>query len=463
LLVGQILVIVLFALFVNFDYNVGPAESNATSNLVEKGFDLERYYPMYQDVHVMILIGFGFLMTFLGKHGFGSIGFNFLLTCFVIEWSILVNGWFLMLSEGFASISLNIFRLLEADFAVATILISFGAVLGKASALQLILMAVLEVVFYNINIYIGVAILKATDVGGSMFIHAFGAYFGLAVALVLYRQAHSNNKKDESTYVSDIFAMIGTLFLWLFWPSFNAGPAIGNERHRAVVNTVLSLAASSVTAFALSAAVSRKNKFNMVHIQNATLAGGVMMGASANIIIHPYVSIIIGTVAGLVSTLGYQYLQPVLLSKLNLHDTCGVHNLHGLPGVLGAIASCFVCLTVSESSHKASYFTLFIDGTGKTSTEQASTQFFALAITLGIALVSGALTGFILKLKIFDNLSDEELFDDKKLWKGLELEAKVEEQNIENIPLTESSPRVSKVQVSRSSYKIKIPGPSVNE
>ena len=51
-------------------------------------------------------------------------------------------------------------RLLEADFAVATILISFGAVLGKASALQLILMAVLEVVFYNVNIYIGIATLK---------------------------------------------------------------------------------------------------------------------------------------------------------------------------------------------------------------------------------------------------------------------------------------------------------------
>ena len=50
----------------------------------------------------------------------------------------------------------TIFRVLEADFAVATVLISFGAILGKASALQLILMALVEVVFYNINIYIGI-------------------------------------------------------------------------------------------------------------------------------------------------------------------------------------------------------------------------------------------------------------------------------------------------------------------
>lgn len=29
--------------------------------------------------------------------------------------------------------------------------------------------------------------------------------------------------------------------------------------------------------------------------------------------------------------------QPVLEEKLKIQDTCGVHNLHGMPGVLGAI------------------------------------------------------------------------------------------------------------------------------
>ena len=50
------------------------------------------------------------------------------------------------------------FRLLEADFAVATVLISFGAILGVASPIQLIIMATFEVLFYNINIYVGVDI-----------------------------------------------------------------------------------------------------------------------------------------------------------------------------------------------------------------------------------------------------------------------------------------------------------------
>ena len=49
---------------------------------------------MFQDVHVMIFIGFGFLMTFLKRYGYGSIGFNFMLAVFVLQWAILLRGFF---------------------------------------------------------------------------------------------------------------------------------------------------------------------------------------------------------------------------------------------------------------------------------------------------------------------------------------------------------------------------------
>lgn len=41
----------------------------------------------------MMFIGFGFLMTFLKKYGYGSVGLNMLIAAFVIEWSLLVRGW----------------------------------------------------------------------------------------------------------------------------------------------------------------------------------------------------------------------------------------------------------------------------------------------------------------------------------------------------------------------------------
>lgn len=48
--------------------------------------------PVFQDVHVMIFIGFGFLMTFLRKYGFSAVGFNFLLAAAIVQWALICNG-----------------------------------------------------------------------------------------------------------------------------------------------------------------------------------------------------------------------------------------------------------------------------------------------------------------------------------------------------------------------------------
>lgn len=45
-----------------------------------------------------------------------------------------------------------------------------------------------------------------------------------------------------------------------------------------------------------------------MHIQNATLAGGVAVGTCADMNIGPFGAMLIGFVAGIVSTLGFKYL-----------------------------------------------------------------------------------------------------------------------------------------------------------
>jgi len=47
---------------------------------------------VFQDVHVMIFIGFGFLMTFLKRYGYSAVGVNLLLAAFVIQWALIVRG-----------------------------------------------------------------------------------------------------------------------------------------------------------------------------------------------------------------------------------------------------------------------------------------------------------------------------------------------------------------------------------
>lgn len=104
------------------------------------------------------------------------------------------------------------FRLITSDFAAATVLITFGAVLGKVSRLQLAIIGVFEIVFYALNEKILSHKLHITDVGGSMVIHAFGAYFGLVLARVINNaEIEEENEKEGSSYSSDLFAMIGRL------------------------------------------------------------------------------------------------------------------------------------------------------------------------------------------------------------------------------------------------------------
>lgn len=48
----------------------------------------------------MIFVGFGFLMMFLKRYGFGAVGFNFLLAAFGIQWALLMQGWFHSFKSG---------------------------------------------------------------------------------------------------------------------------------------------------------------------------------------------------------------------------------------------------------------------------------------------------------------------------------------------------------------------------
>ena len=50
-------------------------------------------FIVFQDVHVMIFVGFGFLMTFLKKYGYGAVSYNLFISAAVIQWAMLVSAW----------------------------------------------------------------------------------------------------------------------------------------------------------------------------------------------------------------------------------------------------------------------------------------------------------------------------------------------------------------------------------
>ncbi|XP_032679905.1 ammonium transporter Rh type A isoform X2 [Odontomachus brunneus] len=391
---------------------------------------------IYPNVHVMIWVGFGFLMTFLKRYGQSATGLTFLAGAVLVQVALICNGVTEILTGTKAYLSLE--SLLDADVAVAAPLISMGAVLGKTTYMQLIFMGIAELIMFSVNKYVGEELFMAVDAGDSMFVHVFGAYFGLAVSYVFgTKREPKEHELEGASYHSDIFAMIGTLFLWLFWPSFNSAGLTGADQQRAIINTLLSISASCVTAFAVSALVSNNMKFNMVHVQNSTLAGGVAIGTAAGMMCEGVGALAVGAVSGIISVLGYKFLTPMIQKHMRIHDTCGVHNLHGMPGVLAGLFGALMAVIATEAVYDYSLYNVFrarapssgqkyaelrdtmhdiSPGYDRTAYQQAGFQLLALVVTLGISIVSGLITGHLMHVSVCGSIPEDEKFDDKAIW-----------------------------------------------
>ncbi|XP_057576074.1 ammonium transporter Rh type C isoform X2 [Hippopotamus amphibius kiboko] len=421
----QVALVVLFGVFVRYGVHADAhwIEEKMSKN-ISSDMDNEFYYryPSFQDVHVMIFVGFGFLMTFLQRYGYSSLGFNFLLAAFGIQWALLMQGWFHSFHGGY--ILLSVENLINADFCVGSVCVAFGAVLGKVSPVQLLIMTLFQVTLFSVNEFILLNLLEVKDAGGSMTIHTFGAYFGLTVTWILYRpNLYQSKERQSPVYYSDLFAMIGTLFLWMYWPSFNSAVSKhGDAQHRAAINTYCSLAASVLTAVALSSALHKKGKLDMVHIQNATLAGGVAVGTAAEMMLMPFGSLIIGFICGIVSTLGFTYLTPFLESRLRIQDTCGIHNLHGIPGIIGGIVGAVAAASASTEVYGvkglAYAFGFETSSMNRNPSMQGKFQAAGLFVSLGMALVGGIIVGVILKLPFWGQPADENCFEDAVYWEA---------------------------------------------
>ncbi|XP_076734330.1 solute carrier family 12 member 5 isoform X2 [Maylandia zebra] len=394
-----------------------------------------RNYPFFIDIHFMIFVGFGCLLAFFRFYGFGGMVFNFLTATFAIQWAILVQGYFQFSHD--SKIHLGVINLINAEFACAVVLISYGAVLGKTSPLQILVMALLEVPVFAVTEWVVLKYLKINDAGGSILIHLFACYFGLGVTFVLYRPSlNEGHAKENTSYHSDILCLMGTLFLWVFWPSFNSALVLkGDDQHRAILHTFIGLSASTLTAFALSAMLNKNGKLTMADIQNVTLAGGVTVGASVDMMISPVAAYALGVIGCIACMLGYKYLSPILARRLRIQDQCGIHNLHGLTGLISCTAGICAILTASEEVYGPSFYEIFAHrapvegdpklqelrmvipglkaGLGRTAQKQALFQVAAIFSTIGLSALGGILTGFLLRLPYFASPSDDFCFDDK--------------------------------------------------
>jgi len=322
-------------------------------------------------IMMMLLVGFGFLMVFVRRYGRSALTATFLMV------SVAIPFYFMIDSTGlFGEVTgVEVDRLILAEFAAASLLICAGACLGRMKMMQYIVLALLFIPLYMMNEWIilenGWGLIASgafVDTGGSIVIHAFGAMFGLGAVMAMTKKGGSK-APIESDFTSDRFSMLGSMALWVFWPSFCAALVAPELVPFTAVNVIIALSGSTLATYFISVALRRK--ISIADIANAALAGGVAIGATCATANHP-TSFLIGIVAGVLSTVGFVVIQAKLERALRMTDTCGVTNLHGWPGLFGGIAAIFVVDGISPGS-----------------------QFAGIGITVGIALAAGYLVGLI--------------------------------------------------------------------
>jgi len=96
-LVAEVIVIVLYAFCTTYSDGAINTGRNATEFVAQDlviASDMARLYPFFQDVHVLVFVGFGFQMVFMKTNSWTSVVFTYIISCWCIQLNILTqNAW----------------------------------------------------------------------------------------------------------------------------------------------------------------------------------------------------------------------------------------------------------------------------------------------------------------------------------------------------------------------------------
>jgi len=334
----------------------------ASAEGVEEGTAQLFQFHRGQDVAFMLML-VAFLMMFIRRYEWGVALATLL---------VLVTSWplYVLVHTELLGNPLDIEAVILGLFASITLVIAIGVFLGHISTPLYVLVGVLFVPAYMLNEwFLFTALDGVLDSGGSILVHMFAAYWGWGVILTLRNRAVRDEPMQTSVH-SVSFVWLASMLLFVLWPSFVTALLPPEEIIPAMINTYLALMASTLVTYVLLVVL--KRTIDPLVFTYAILAGGVAIGATVDLA-TPWQAWIIGLVGGAASTLSFVYLNDRLGKATGVLDSMGVHNLHGIPGIVGGLAP------------------LLVVGAG-------GVQILAVGGTLVLALVTGAVTGLILRL-----------------------------------------------------------------
>ena len=261
-----------------------------------------------------------------------------------------------------------------------TLIIACGMFLGTIKTWVFLIAAVLFVPAYSLHEWWLFTYLEGVaDAGGSILVHVFACYWGYGVILSIRNKEIFDAPMNATTDSVD-FVWLASMILMVLWPSFTGALVAPDMVLHVMVITYFALFGSCLSVYVMLSMLQKR--IDPLVFCYACLAGGVTIGSLVDLV-GPGTALIVGAVAGILSCFMFLYVAPVMNKALGVFDVMGVHNLHGGPGILGALI--------------AIQFAGMVNLT-------------AVVGSMAIALVTGLITGVILKSfgKPTHNLDDLE-------------------------------------------------------
>ena len=203
----------------------------------------------------MIFIGFGFIVTSFHKFRLTTLANFFWVAALSVQLYFLFQEFWegLILGRSVSNFIIDTRQLIHAEQNATAILIATCAIIGKTNSLQLLIITIFGVALYSFTEVLIVFQVKTRDLGGSITLQLFGSAYGLAIAAAQRYRNSWHNLNAYETQGSLVTAMLGSLFLWCFWPSSNSALANSTvEIHLAMLNTYFSMIGSCIMAFTTS-------------------------------------------------------------------------------------------------------------------------------------------------------------------------------------------------------------------
>jgi len=173
----------------------------------------------------------------------------------------------------------------------------------------------------------------AIDFAGGTVVHISSGVTALVAALFLgARRGYPRNVMHPNNLV---MTLMGAGLLWVGWFGFNAGSAVASNLATARALTVTQMAAAAGAFTWMLIEIIHHDKATSLGVASGILAGLVAITPAAGVV-HPYGAFALGAIAAVVC-----YVAIMLKNRLGYDDSLDAFGVHGVGGIVGALALTF--------------------------------------------------------------------------------------------------------------------------